>query len=155
MENVKEATSFEELKRYAEGSLVDLPPFAEGQPFRVRMRRPSLMVLVKSGKIPNALLKTANKLFLEKGINEEDEEFMPKALGVFETLIEASLISPTLKEIKEAGLELTDDQMMFIFSYTQQGVKALERFRIGTAAPQRVNNEQKVQPKAKQNSKHK
>lgn len=155
MENVKGVTSFEELKRYAEGSLVDLPPFAEGQPFRARMRRPSLMVLVKSGKIPNALLKTANKLFLEKGINEEDEEFMPKALGVFETLIEASLISPTLQEIKDAGLELTDDQMMFIFSYTQQGVKALERFRFGTAAPQRTNNEQKVQPKAKQNPKHK
>lgn len=148
-----EVTSFEQLKSYAEGRMVELPPFAEGQPFCAMMRRPSLLVLVKSGKIPNRLLVTANKLFMEKGIDEKDEEFMPQALDIFDTIAEASLVKPTFKEIKEAGLNLTDDQMMFIFSYTQQGVKALERFRIGTTTNKRSGDGKKVRAKAKSNSK--
>lgn len=141
-----EVTSFEQLKLYAQGQVVELPPFAEGQPFVARLRRPSLMALVKAGKIPNALLVTANKLFLEKGVDSRDTKMMPQVLGVFEVLVEASLVSPTLSEIKEAGMELTDDQMMFIFSYTQQGVKALERFHVGAKAGELAGNEQAVQP---------
>ena len=38
-------------------------------------------------------------------------------------------MEPTLQQIKSAGLELSDDQIMAIFSYTQVGVKALESFR--------------------------
>lgn len=154
MEDQKRVTTIEELKSYAQGQMVDLPPFGEGQPFRARLRRPSLMALVKSGKIPNRLLVTANKLFMEKGVDEKDTEFMPQALDVFEALVEASFVSPTYKELKEAGIELTDDQMMFVFSYTQQGVKALERFRVRTAADERPRNEQKVQNKAKSNYRH-
>ena len=41
----------------------------------------------------------------------------------------ASLEEPSFDDIKEAGLELTDEQMMAIFSYSQEGVKALESFR--------------------------
>lgn len=148
-----EVTSFEQLKTYAEGQMVELPPFAENQPFCAMMRRPSLLVLVKSGKIPNRLLVTANKLFMEKGIDEKDEEFMPQALDIFDTIAEASLIKPSFKEIKEAGLNLTDDQMMFIFSYTQQGVKALERFRVGTTTDKRPGDGKKVRAKAKSNPK--
>lgn len=122
-------TSLKELQSYAKGSLVELPPFAEGQPFVARLRRPSMLVLVKTGKIPNRLLTTANKLFLEKGISEKDQKFLPEMFEVFDTIIESSFVEPTYNEIKESGIELTDDQRMFVFSYTQQGVKALERFR--------------------------
>ena len=41
----------------------------------------------------------------------------------------AALIQPSMEEIKSVGLELSDDQMMAIFNYTQAGVKALESFR--------------------------
>lgn len=140
-----DVTSIEQLKVYSQGQLVELPAFAEGQPFVVRLRRPSLMALVKSGKIPNALLTTANKLFLEKGVDEKDAKLMPQLLGVFEVLVDAALVAPTFKEIKEAGVQLTDDQMMFIFSYTQQGIKALERFHVGAQADKRTGNEQAVQ----------
>ena len=36
---------------------------------------------------------------------------------------------PELWKNRESFLNLTDEQMMAIFSYTQQGVKALEQFR--------------------------
>ena len=39
------------------------------------------------------------------------------------------MIEPTYDDVINAGLELSDDQMMAIFNYTQSGVKALENFR--------------------------
>ena len=122
-------TSFEDLQNYAQGQVVTLPPFAEGQPFVARLRRPSMMALVKSGKIPNTLLKTANSLFLKSSVDDKDDGALDSLWGVLDTLCEAALLEPTYAQVKEAGLSLTDDQMMFIFNYTQQGVKALESFR--------------------------
>lgn len=122
-------TSFEDLQSYAQGQIVTLPPFAEGQPFVARLRRPSMMALVKSGKIPNTLLQTANSLFLKSSVDDKDDGALDSLWGVLDTLCEAALLEPTYAQVKEAGLSLTDDQMMFIFKYTQQGVKALESFR--------------------------
>lgn len=122
-------TSFEDLQSYAQGQVVTLPPFAEGQPFVARLRRPSMMALVKSGKIPNTLLQTANSLFLKSSVDDKDDGALDSLWGVLDTLCEAALLEPTYAQVKEAGLSLTDDQMMFIFNYTQQGVKALESFR--------------------------
>lgn len=122
-------TSFEDLQSYAQGQVVTLPPFAEGQPFVARLRRPSMMALVKSGKIPNTLLQTANSLFLKSSVDDKDDGALDSLWGVLDTLCEAALLEPTYAQVKEAGLSLTDDQMMFIFKYTQQGVKALESFR--------------------------
>lgn len=122
-------TSFEDLQSYAQGQIVTLPPFAEGQPFVARLRRPSMMALVKSGKIPNTLLQTANSLFLKSSVDDKDDGALDSLWGVLDTLCEAALLEPTYAQVKEAGLSLTDDQMMFIFNYTQQGVKALESFR--------------------------
>ena len=51
-----------QLKKYAEGEIVELPEFGEGKPFIAKLRRPSLMALAKNGKIPNGLLETANSL---------------------------------------------------------------------------------------------
>ena len=60
-----EITSLRTLQGYAEGQVVELPPFGEGQPFVARICRPSMLVLAKSGKIPNSLLETANSLFVD------------------------------------------------------------------------------------------
>ena len=56
-------TSFESLQEYAKGQIVELPPFAEGQPFVARLVRPSLLDMVSDGTIPNPLIASANKLF--------------------------------------------------------------------------------------------
>ena len=44
-------------------------------------------------------------------------------------MCEASFVEPTYKELKAAGVELTDEQYMFIFGYSQNGVADLESFR--------------------------
>lgn len=122
-------TSIQELQQYSNGSVVELPPFAEGQPFVARIRRPSMLSLVKNGKVPNALLSTANSLFLQGGIDTKKEESMSQLFDMFDILCDACFVEPTFKDLKAAGIELTDDQYMFIFQFSQEGVKALDSFR--------------------------
>lgn len=128
MENNKilNITSIADLQSYAGGSVVELPPFAPSQPFVARLRRPSLLMLMKNGKIPNTLLAKATQLF--DGNTEEifeNDNSMSEVFDIMEILCEASFVEPTYKEIKDAGIELTDDQLMFVFNYSQQGVNAI------------------------------
>ena len=67
-------TSIEELKQYSNGTVVELPCFAEGQPFVARLKRPSLLGMVKQGKIPNTLLVRANELFVQDGTGFDPDE---------------------------------------------------------------------------------
>ena len=129
IDNQLKVTPIDDLLKYSRGELVEFPPFAENQPFVARLKRPSMMVLMKTGKIPNSLLSTANALFSGTSNVEEDENFYKEILEVIEVVAEAAFLEPTWREIKDAGIELTDDQMTFLFNYTQKGVKALEPFR--------------------------
>ena len=137
-------TSLSQLTKYTEGQVVELPSFAEGQPFVARIRRPSMLALAKSGKIPNSLLSTANGLFLGSGKGKTDDRYLQEVFDVLDVVCDACFIEPTWKELQEAGIELTDDQYMFIFNYTQTGVKALEPFRGKQGDPAPVGNGETV-----------
>lgn len=137
-------TSLAQLTKYAEGQIVELPSFAEGQPFVARIRRPSILALAKSGKIPNTLLKTANGLFSGDAQTRHKDSYLKDVFDVLDVVCEACFLEPTYQQLQEAGVELTDDQYMFIFNYTQTGVMALDSFRRkqGDIAP--VGNGQAV-----------
>ena len=124
-------TSIMDLQRYAQGQVVRFPDFAEVQPFVAKVRRPSLMVLAKQGRIPNGLLESAGELFSKGGIGADhaDANTLTNMYDITRIVCEACLVSPTLKQIEEAGMSLSDQQITAIFSYTQVGVKALEQFR--------------------------
>ena len=62
--NENKVTSIEELKKVAFGEVVELPSFVQGVPFYARLKRPSMLAMTKSGRIPNELLVEANKLFV-------------------------------------------------------------------------------------------
>ena len=121
-------TSISQLNEYAKGQLVELPSFGAGQPFFARLRRPSMLALAKSGKIPNSLLATANRMF-DSSLDTKNENMLKDFYMVIETILEAAFVEPTYQEIKDAGVQLSDDQLIFVFNYTQQGVRALEQFR--------------------------
>lgn len=134
MENIQnlKVTSIEELKRYNKGEIVKLPDFAEGQEFYARIRRPSMLAMAKRGQIPNSLLESASNLFVNGSVNSSskiDANTMEKIFDVIDLICEASFVEPTYKELQDNGIELTDDQMTFIFNYSQMGVKSLESFR--------------------------
>lgn len=118
-------TSIDELKLMSGGEIVELPPFVQGKQFVAKLRRPSMMNLVRQGKIPNSLIKMATDLFngTTKDSETSVEEAMPQMLQIMEIMAEATFIEPKWSDIKAAGIELTDEQMIFIFNYTQSGVQ--------------------------------
>lgn len=124
-------TTVSDLHAYGQGKVVKFPDFAEGQPFVARVRRPSMLVLAKEGKIPNTLLNAANELFAGGGssIDADNPKMLSDLYDVCEVIAEAALMQPTYAEIKQSGIQLSDNQMMALFSYTQNGIKALESFR--------------------------
>lgn len=126
----EQVTSLEQLKQYANGNIVRLPDFAEGQPFYAKLKRPSILGMAKQGKIPNSLLVKTNELFVQSGsLDTEENSMMQEIYDVIELIASETFVEPTYDEIKSTGIQLTDEQMMFIFNYSQQGVKALESFR--------------------------
>ena len=122
-------TSIQDLISYSQGQIVKLPDFSEGQPFYARLRRPSMLSLMSNGKIPNSLVITANRLFNGKGMDDRNENYLSEVLQLLEVICESAFVEPSYKELKEAGVHLTDQQYMAVFNYTQEGVKALEPFR--------------------------
>ena len=144
MDNLK-ITSIEELVQYSQGEIVELPSFREGAPFIARLRRPSMMSLVKSGKIPNALVKSASKLFNGKGVDDNNDQSMGQVFEVFDALCDAAFVEPKYQAIKDAGVELTDEQYMAVFNYTQRGVDALAPFRREQANPVPAGDSTEVQ----------
>ena len=133
MENVKElkVTPISELIKYKNGQIVELPPFAEGQPFVARLRRPSLMGLVKAGKIPNSLMKQATTLFAKgnQSLSGMNANTLSDMLDIIDIIVDEAMIEPKYSELKENGIRLGDDQLLAIFTYTQQGVDYLKQFR--------------------------
>ena len=129
-EKHNKVTTIYDLQEYSRGQIVKLPDFAEGQPFVARMRRPSLLVMAKKGKIPNKLLATATDLFNGgNSHNANNDSILSDTYDVCEAIAEAALVEPTMEEIKNAGLELSDNQLIAIFNYAQRGIEALNNFR--------------------------
>lgn len=128
--NQKKVTTLEELEEYSKGDIVRLPDFAQGKEFYARIRRPSLLKLVEAGKIPNTLLTTANKLFTTSfsGEDTEDTEMMRNMISVIDVICEASFVEPTYEQLNSRNIQLTDEQYMFIFNYSQTGATALAPF---------------------------
>lgn len=124
-------TSLDALKQMQEGTIVRLPNFTNGQELVVRLKRPSMMALVMSGKIPNKLITDAESLF-NKGTGKiavGETTDMGELYKLLEVFVDACLMEPTYKEIKDLGITLTDEQMMAIFTFSQEGVSALSDFR--------------------------
>lgn len=126
-------TSFDDLVAVSKGEVVELPPFSEKQRFVARLKRPSFMEMVRAGTIPNELLTEANKMFAKgAGIvaleKSSDPNMMSNMLVILDEICKASFVEPSYDDIVKAGVQLTDEQRMFVFSYSQSGVKALKSF---------------------------
>ena len=118
--------SGEKLTELAQGTEIELPGFAAKETISVRIRRPSLMLLAAEGKIPNTLLASVEDLF-EKG-DKNTVSFKERA-EVFRIVAMASLVSPSWEELQNAGVNLTDLQLLYIYNFSQTGVDTLRRFR--------------------------
>lgn len=144
-------TSIEELKRVAKGQVVRLPGFVDDVPFVVRIVRPSMLDMVTDGSIPNPLIKTASKLFMRGtgSINESDASDMKGFTQLLDAMCERALVEPTMAQIREAGVSLTDEQKGAILQYVLHGVNALESFRRQSGNKKAADGVKQVQKKTK------
>lgn len=124
-------TSFEQFKQMAFKE-VELPGFEEGEKVVVRLKKVSVLGLASSGKIPNALMNTVNKLFGESKKGATAEQVASKSVEnladmakLLDIIAENALIEPKYSEIGEL---LTDDQKNVIFEYSQSGVNKVQPF---------------------------
>lgn len=124
-------TELSKLIESAKGEIVQLPGFTEDVPFFARVRKPSLLGLVKAKKIPNNLLIKTNELFVQDGtgFDTDDANMMEDLCNVLDVIAQETLVEPSYDDLKNNGVELTDQQRTALFSYSQQGIKALEPFR--------------------------
>lgn len=140
-------TSIEQLKNIAKGQVVEILGWGK-EPFICRLKRPSLLGLVASGKVPNPLLNAAYILFNGPqtgkdviSLNEKHE--------LLTIIAKESLVEPTYDQLQEIGLELTDTQLTEIWNYSQVGINALVSFRKKQQDNENNKNKPKVQGKAK------
>ena len=130
-----QVTSLEQLKNIKKTEIVELPCFEDGTPFIAELKRPNVINLICTGKMPNTLLKIASDMF-SKGMSEKeisqkvsDPKGLKEMFDMLTFLAKESLVNPTYKELEEVGIQLDVNQLNAILSFTQGGVKALENFR--------------------------
>lgn len=137
-------TSLDILKEKAKGEMVELPGWDE-ENLVCRVKRVSILGLASKGSIPNSLLTAATKVFTSK---VDTNTSLKEICDVMKVIARETLVNPTYEQIEECGLTLTDEQLTALLNYSQQGVRALEKFR--TVKPNNKDNksEQDLQQKA-------
>ena len=129
-----QVTSLEQLKNIKLSEIVELPSFEDGTPLIVEIRKPNMMQLITSGKIPNTLLNVAMDMFNGKTGDKmqkasQSSKDLSELVKMMNVIAEASLVNPCYEDFKTTGVDLSDDQLMAILMYSQGGVKSLENFR--------------------------
>jgi hypothetical protein len=151
------ATSFEELKEMARGEVIPLTGFIANKPFNVRVKRVSILGLVQNGTIPNTLLGAANELFYGKNSNKSSgkDADMKELAKIMTLMAESALLEPTADQLKELSLELTDQQVVELFNYTQKGLEGIAKFPTDTKDNVSADDGKTLQDEAKSDNQSK
>lgn len=144
-------TSVSELKNKAVIELT-LPGYTVGDDITVGVRRPSIMDLAATGKIPNPLMAAASKLFKDGALDtittklKDDGKDMKEFAEVLHCVAKAALVQPTYDQLEEAGIPLTDVQLMMIYDFVLDGVDRYSTFRTIQGNNQDNQHEPDAQP---------
>lgn len=129
-----EITSIESLKQVKSTEVVELPKFADGTPLVAELKKPSVINMFINGRVTNQLLEAVTQV--TEGENNGNDPEAPKKLpdmaasmNFIESLCEECMVNPTYAQVKEYAGGLTDEQMMFIYQYSQKGIETLQSFR--------------------------
>jgi hypothetical protein len=129
-------TTIDEIKaKGGAGIDVELPGFRAGETVTFTLRRPSIMDMAAQGKLPNTLLATAARLFKDgtgaiiDKLKADDGSDFRETSEVFRAVAKAALVAPTFDELEEAGIPLSDVQLIYIYNYVIDGEDRLRTFR--------------------------
>lgn len=124
---MSECTPMNALCQESQPQVVDLPGFTPGTTVRFRLRRANLRELARAGRIPNPLLPAAQRLY--EGAQSGARASFADVARVMDEVVSSAMVEPTMAQLRDAGVELTEEQFGLIWAYSQQGVAALETFR--------------------------
>lgn len=102
----------------------------DAEPFVCRLRKPTVFGMAISGVVPNPLMPVVDRMFrLDKNLNDALKKIpMADSVKVMVGIAKVALVEPTYKQLEDAGVSLTDTQIMEIYSYVLGGAAGLERF---------------------------
>lgn len=95
---------------------VELPGFGDGKPWKPKLKRLSLLGLARSGKIPNELLSAVTELYQYGTVKTPDLKLAAETMYL---IAGEALAEPTLTQLEEAGVPLTDEQLAAIYLYAR------------------------------------
>lgn len=101
----------------------------DGGTVTVRLRRPSLVEMVVNDYIPNPLLSTVTKLF-QANPQELEKVGETEQAQALHCIAARALVEPSMAQLQEAGVSLTDEQYMQVYAYVIGGTAALSTFRL-------------------------
>jgi len=118
---------FEAAGRYGARE-VHLPGWEREAEFVCRLRRPGLVNMAEAaGFVPNPLLSAIEELFFPAGARAKlPPDLEARALH---EIARYALVEPTMEQLSEAGLTLTDEQYLAIYAFALKGAEGLARFR--------------------------
>lgn len=122
----KKLINLKAVKERLESQVHELPDFGDGEPFNARLRRVSLLEMAQGGSIPNELMGAVSDLYF-KGTS--GMKSLKDTAQSFRFIAEKSMVEPTYQEVLEAGLVLTDAQLLAIYLFSVGGVSSLRPFR--------------------------
>lgn len=117
-----------DLKEAISTVTTEISGWTEEQTLEVTLKKPQLYTMLVSGNIPNPLIDVVEKLFVAAYRPQDDNQRVLEARGLME-IARVALVKPTLAEIEEAGLQLTDSQLLEIYAFALSGVNGLKTFR--------------------------
>lgn len=131
----KKPISLAELKQLAQGTLLDIPGFEDGQTITVRVKRVDVTAeLASNDQLPTILQNTVIKEF-EKGASEQsiqkkvenelqgDLSSLSQIAPMIDTMVRKALVEPTFEDF-EKNYPLTMAQKMHIFGWLTEEVKS-------------------------------
>lgn len=121
-----------------------------------RIRKPDLLVLVKAGKIPNALAGKVTEMIKTQKVDLSKFE-LDDVTDILNATAKAAFVEPQVTEKPNkdqiAPEDIDFDDRLFVFQYAQGGTKDLDFFRNQQARNvSSVQTSQDVQPETKQDS---
>lgn len=124
-------TNIEDIKAKLDME-VELSGWTEDEPFRCVLRKPSMHQMVAGGAVPNPLIPTVERLFTATVPKEMTPDEQQRESEALIAIARATLREPSMAQLEEAGIQLTDSQIMEIYAYAITGAKGLASFRRGT-----------------------
>ena len=95
---------------------IELPGWYGGEAITVRVKRPNFYHLLARDCVPNPLIPVVQKMFVHGFDAGDVASATPEFARALLTIAGETLVEPTLTQLTEAGVELTDDQLLELLS---------------------------------------